>query len=116
MTSGLMFGTLKNYLDQSFYENHRTINFNTIYEKREYEVEAVCLSEVAYQDDSNYRYYNFIQADTKGEWNEFYNDVVNRSVYGTDIDLKETDQVLTLSTCNKYTRDGRLFIVAKRVK
>ena len=116
MTSGLMFGTLKNYLDQSFYNEHRTIEFNTLYEKREYEVEAVCLSEVAYQDDSDYRYYNFIQADTKGEWNEFYNDVVNRSVFGPDVDLKETDQILTLSTCNKYTRDGRLFIVAKRVK
>ena len=29
--------------------------------------------------------------------------------------MKEYDQLLTLSTCNKYMTDGRLFIVAKRV-
>ncbi|MCR4782872.1 MAG: class B sortase [Lachnospiraceae bacterium] len=115
MSSGMMFGSLKNYLDESFFQQHKTIAFDTLYEKRQYEIVAVCLSNVAYQDEDQYRYYNFIQAKTKAEWEEFYNDVNGRNVYGTTVDLKDSDQILTLSTCNKYMTDGRLFIVAKRV-
>ncbi len=115
MSSGMMFGSLKNYLDESFFRDHKTISFDTLYEKRQYEIVAVCLSNVAYQDEDQYRYYNFIQAKTKSEWDEFYNDVQSRNVYGTTVDMKEYDQLLTLSTCNKYMTDGRLFIVAKRV-
>lgn len=115
MSSGMMFGSLKNYLDESFFRDHKIISFDTLYEKRQYEIVAVCLSNVAYQDEDQYRYYNFIQAKTKSEWDEFYNDVQSRNVYGTTVDMKEYDQLLTLSTCNKYMTDGRLFIVAKRV-
>ena len=115
MSSGLMFGHLKDYLDESFYKEHKMISFDTLYEKRQYEIVAVCLSEVIKDDSEGYRYYNFIQAKTKAEWDEFYNEVSARNVYGTTVDLKATDQILTLSTCNKYIPDGRLFIVAKRV-
>lgn len=117
MRSGMMFGGLKNYLDQSFYENHKTITFNTIYEHRTYEVVAVGLSEVEYQDANAYRYYNFIQASNRAEWQAFIDNVKSLSVYDFDTSsIKETDKFLTLSTCNDYTEDGRLFIVAKRVE
>ena len=115
MNNGTMFGGVKKYLDQEYYNGHRTIYFDSIYEKRKYEVVAVCLSEVAYQDENSYRYYNFIQAANQDQWDAFYNNVQKLSVYGTDIDLANTDQVLTISTCNNYTEDGRLFLVAKRV-
>ena len=32
------------------------------------------------------------------------------------IDISAEDKILTLSTCNSYTEDGRMFVVAKRVK
>ena len=117
MRSGMMFGGLKNYLDKTFYENHKTITFNTIYEHRTYEVIAVGLSEVEYQDENTYRYYNFIQAGNKAEWQAFIDHVNSLSVYDFDTaSLKETDKFLTLSTCNDYTEDGRLFVLAKRVE
>jgi sortase B len=115
MSSGLMFGHLKDYLDEGYFKEHKLISFDTLYEKRQYEIVAVCLSEVFKEDQAGYRYYNFIQAKTQNQWKEFYDEVVNRNVYGTTVDLKNTDQILTLSTCNKYIPDGRLFIVAKRV-
>lgn len=117
MRSGMMFGGLKNYLDKTFYENHKTITFNTIYEHRTYEVIAVGLSEVEYQDENTYRYYNFVQAGNKAEWQAFIDHVNSLSVYDFDTaSLKETDKFLTLSTCNDYTEDGRLFVLAKRVE
>ena len=117
MKSDLMFGTLDNYLDENFYANHKTITFNTIYEHRTYEVFAVCLAKVEYQDENTYRYYNFIQANNKAEWQAFLDNINSLSVYDLDLsEIKETDKFLTLSTCNAYTEDGRLFVVAKRIE
>ncbi|MBQ9390809.1 MAG: class B sortase [Lachnospiraceae bacterium] len=116
MNNGSMFGELKKYLDESFYNTHKIISFDTLYEKREYEVVAVCLSKVEYQDDNNFRYYNFINADNDTEYDAFLRTVKNLSVYGDNINIQKTDKLLTLSTCNNYTEDGRLFVVAKRIK
>lgn len=116
MRSGMMFGSLKEYLEPSYYESHKTIQFNTIYERRLYEVVAVCMSEVKYQDENDYRYYDFIQAENEAEFEAFLANVRALSVYGEGISLTKSDKILTLSTCNSYTEDGRLFIVAKRVE
>ena len=117
MKNGLMFGSLDQYLDEDFFNTHRTVSFNTIYEKRDYEIIAVCLSKVEYQDANAYRYYNFIQANNRAEWQAFLNNVKSLSVYDFDpASVLETDKFLTLSTCNNYIEDGRLFIVAKRIK
>ena len=116
MNSGLMFGNLDAYLDQDYYNAHKTVTFNTIYEHRTYEIVAVCLSRVEYQDENSYRYYNFIQAENQAEWDAFVNNVNKLSIFSKEVDLEETDKVLTLSTCNNYTEDGRLFVVAKRIE
>ncbi|MBP7059110.1 MAG: class B sortase [Lachnospiraceae bacterium] len=117
MNSGLMFGTLDKYLnkDKTYLDAHKIINFNTIYEKRQYEIVAVCLSAVKYQDENSYRYYNFVQAKTQKDFDNFKSDVESRNMYGGDVDIKSSDQLLTLSTCNHYIQDGREFIIAKRV-
>ena len=91
------------------------IQFNTIYEHRLYQVVSVGLSEVAYQDENSYRYYNFIQANNMEEWQEFVDNVNSLAIYQSDVTLEPSDEILTLSTCNSYTEDGRLFIVAKRI-
>ena len=116
MNSGLMFGNLDAYLDQDYYNAHKTVNFNTIYEHRAYEIVAVCLSRVEYQDENSYRYYNFIQAENQAEWDAFVANVNKLSIFTNNVDLTETDKVLTLSTCNSYVEDGRLFVVAKRIE
>ncbi len=117
MRNETMFGNLDNYLDSDYYTAHRSVTFNTIYEYRTYEIVAVCLSEVEYQDVGGYRYYNFIQAGNRAEWDAFVNHVNNLSVYDGPVDLRSDspEEVLTLSTCNDYVQDGRLFLVAKRI-
>ena len=103
MKSGMMFGELKKYLDEDFYNAHKTIEFNTLYERGVYEVIEVGLSEVQYQDENVFRYYNFLNADSEEEYQEYLNNVAQLSVYGTEIDSTYGDQLLTLSTCNNYT-------------
>ncbi len=116
MRSGTMFGGLKRYLDHEYYLSHKTIIFKTLYEEQEYEVVGVGLSEVGYDDDDNYKYYNFIDAVTGAELQEFLDNIQALSAFDETIDISSTDKILTLSTCNTYKEDGRMFIVAKRVK
>lgn len=114
MNSGLMFGGLSKYLEEDYYNKHKTIKFNSIYVEKEYEVVAVCLSQVANQTDNNFRYYNFIQAENEAQWAAFVDNINALSIFTGHVDLEVGDEVLTLSTCNNYIEDGRLFLVAKR--
>lgn len=116
MRSGKMFGGLKKYLDYDYYQSHKTIIFKSLYEEQEYEVVGVGLSQVGYSDDDTYKYYEFIDAVTGSELQEFLDNIQSLSVFDETIDITSTDKLLTLSTCNSYTEDGRLFVVAKRVK
>lgn len=116
MKSGMMFGGLKNYLQAGYLESHKYIQFNTIYEKRTYEIVAVCLSEVQYQDEDAYRYYDFITSTSAQDLQNFVENVDTLAVYGNADGLTLQDKLLTLSTCNSYTEDGRLFVVAKQVQ
>lgn len=114
MKSGQMFGGLKKYLDQNYWLEHQTISFDSIYEKGTYEIFAVCLAQVQYQDAAGFRYYDFIQADTEEEFQDFLDNIEQLSVFtGTDMPVYG-DELLTLSTCNNYVEDGRLFLVAKK--
>lgn len=114
MKSGLMFGSLKKYLDEDYLKEHRTIQFNTLYEKGTYEIIAVCLAKVEYQDEEVFRYYNFMNASSEQSFQEYLDNITKLSVYDTPIEAEYGDQLLTLSTCNNYTEDGRMFLVAKR--
>ena len=116
MKNGMMFGQLKKYQDENFLNEHRTINFNTIYDKRVYYIIAVGLSEVKYKDENEYRYYNFINAETQTQLDAFVSTIESLSIFDEKLDITLDDKLLTLSTCNSYTDDGRLFIVAKRIK
>ena len=51
MKSGWMFKDLMKYKDESFYKEHATFQFSTLYEKEEYEIVAVILSEVYLKSD-----------------------------------------------------------------
>ena len=117
MKSGAMFGTLKKYLEKGYLEAHSKIRFDTIYERGTYEVIGAFLSEVSYQDEYTFRYYNFLNAGNESEFEAFCVNVMQLDALkkGT-LDAKYGDQLLTLSTCSSYTDEGRMFIIAKRIQ
>lgn len=114
MKSGEMFGGLKKYLDENYWLEHKKISFDTIYEKGTYEIFAVCLAQVQYRDTTGFRYYDFIQADSEEEFQEFLDNIEQLSVFTATEMPTYGDELLTLSTCNNYVEDGRLFLVAKK--
>lgn len=114
MRDGSMFGRLKNYMDKEYWEQHKEIVFDTIYEKVHYSIVAVCLSKVNYQDDYTFRYYNFLNAESKEDFDAFKANIQQLTAFEQTVDISYGDELLTLSTCNSYIEDGRLFLVAKK--
>lgn len=114
MRDGTMFGGLKSFMDKDYFEKHQELVFDTIYEKAKYRIAAVCLSKVNYQDDDTFRYYNFLNAESKEEFQAFLANIQQLTVFDQNIDISYGDELLTLSTCNSYVQDGRLFLIAKK--
>lgn len=114
MRDGTMFGGLKSFMDKGYFEKHQELVFDTIYEKAKYRIVAVCLSKVNYQDDDTFRYYNFLNAKSKEEFQAFLANIQQLTVFDQKIDISYGDELLTLSTCNSYVQDGRLFLIAKK--
>ncbi len=114
MKSGLMFGELKNYLDPAFFQEHKMIQFNTIYEKAQYEIIAVCLAKVPAEEEEGFRYYDFINAGSEENFSSFLENMKKMNIMDGDLNASYGDKLLTLSTCNNYTEDGRLVLLAKK--
>lgn len=116
MKDGSMFGNLDQYQEQTFYQEHPFIQFNTLYERRTYQVLAVFYSQVYQEDADVFKYYQFYQADTEAEFLDFYENIMASSLIVSDVTAKFGDTFLTLSTCAYHVDDGRFVVVAKRIQ
>ena len=114
MKDGSMFGDLDLYGKESFFKEHPTVSFDTLYEERTYEIVAVFRSQVYNADDDVFKYYQFYEADTQEEFEDFYGNIKELSLYDTGVEAEYGDTFLTLSTCAYHVPDGRLVVVAKR--
>lgn len=115
--SSEMFASLMNYKEEQFYKEHNKIRFTTVEEDAEYEIIAVFLSRVYYKSEKDvFRYYYFINAENEEEFNEYVNNSKKESLYNIEATAKYGDQLLTLSTCSYHTEDGRLAVVARKIK
>ncbi len=116
MKDDSMFGDLDQYMKESFYREHPTVSFDTLYEERMYEIVAVFQSQVYRKGDDVFKYYQFYQADTQEEFDDFYENIKALSLYDTGVEAEFGDTFVTLSTCAYHVEDGRFVVVARRVQ
>lgn len=116
MKSGAMFGTLTDYERESFYQAHKDIILYTEECQRNYEVIAVFRSQVFRKSDDVFKFYQFFQADTQEEFDDFYNNIKEMSLYDTGVTAEFGDHFITLSTCVYHVKYGRFVVVAKEVE
>lgn len=93
----------------------KTITFNTITDKCEYEIVAVFKTVVYTDDPSAFKYYRFVNAETPEQFDEFIAKCKELSLYDTGVTAEYGDKLITLSTCEYSRTNGRLVVVAKRV-
>jgi len=115
MKNGSYFGQLPKYLDQSFFEQHPTFQFNTIYETGDYEVIAVVLTKIYNKDEDVFKYYKWALIDNEADFNDYVENMKALSVYDTGKTAAWGDQLVTLSTCYYQTANGRCVIVGRKI-
>ena len=111
MKNGTMFTDLVNYKDKDFWEEHQTINFDTMAEFGEYQIMY------AFAFDTNnetFCYNDFTNMDEE-QFAEFMAECEKRMAYDTGIRAEFGDEILTLSTCEYSHENGRFVVVAKKV-
>jgi sortase B len=116
MKAGTMFHDLLNYADESYYQEHKTVVFNTIYGNAEYEVIAAFQTNIKEVDDTSFKYYQFFDANDPSEFDEYVNNCKALTPYNIPVTAEYGDKLITLSTCSYHTDEGRYVVVAKRVK
>lgn len=114
MNNGTMFADLCEYEQEEFYQEHKTVRFDTLYEEAEYEIIAA-FKTVAYSD-SGFAYHHFVHADDQTEFDSYVSRCRELALYDTGVSAQYGDQLLTLSTCEYSRTDGRMVIVAKKIQ
>ncbi|MCY7618121.1 MULTISPECIES: class B sortase [Bacillus] len=111
MRDGSMFAGLTNYLKKDFFHEHRTFQYDTLYQSYEAEIFAVYETTVDF---------DYIQTDFQdlGEYAHYLQAVRKKSIYQTKTDVSTDDLILTLSTCDHVLapKNGRLVVQAKLQK
>lgn len=115
MNSGKMFGSLVKYGNKDFYEKHKYINFDTIYEKGTYEVMYVFRSHIYSADEITFKYYQFIDVNSEYEFDSAMEEMASMSLYDTGVTAHFGDRLITLSTCDYQEANGRFAVVAKKI-
>ncbi len=115
MKAGTMFYPLLKYEKKDFYEGHKYIEFDTIDDNCTYEVIAAFRTVINESDPSNFDYYNFANANSKEEFDEYVSKVKSKTPYDIPTTAEYGDKLITLSTCAYHADEGRYVVVAKRV-
>lgn len=110
----------RNHEDISFYKDHPTIEFNSLYKNTTYKIFAVMMLNVYEDAGEVFDYYLVHNFDDQKDFNEFCAEIFDRSTfYNPDVDVKYGDKLITLSTCKfgSYgAKDLRLVVFGREVR
>ncbi len=113
------FTALNNYrTDIGFLRLSPIIHFDTLYQKNQYKIFSVFLTNTREDQGEVFDYYNNVRFDSSSEFYDYVLECMDRSMYETGVDLEYGDELLTLSTCDASVGldDMRLVVVARRVR
>ncbi|MDR1354460.1 MAG: SpoIID/LytB domain-containing protein [Oscillospiraceae bacterium] len=100
----------------AFYQAHPVLIFDSVYSKElsKYKVFAVFIMDG--ERTCDFQYDRYVEA--ADDFNEFLNQVKNRSLLDINLDVNTSDSFLTLSTCSYELASGklRLAVIARRVR
>ncbi len=119
MANGTFFRHLLDYKDGvSTVQNNYVINFDTLWEENQYVIVACFLIGIYEWQDSEplFEYYKCRTFDTEEDYNYFYENIMLRTYYNSNIECEYGDEFLTLSTCAYDFDDSRWVVVARKVR
>lgn len=105
-----MFGTLKNILEEEWYNNEQNYKIKFITEKENAIYEVFSIYKIEAED-----YYIQTEFETEASFEEFVKTIKKRSIKDFNKEITAEDKILTLSTCadnNKY----RVVLHARKIE
>ena len=114
MKNKSMFNELTKYSSKDFYDNHKFIKFDTLSEKRTYEV--ICAFKTVAYTSNGFDYYSFVNANTEKDFSAYIEKCKALSFYDTGVNAEYGDKLITLSTCEYSQKNGRFVVVAKLIE
>ena len=99
MKNNTMFGSLQEYKNQEYYDNHKIMYYFTPEEN--YAIKIFAGYTISVESDI----YNLAVIDEKE-----IEELINKSDFKSDVDVRQEDKIVTLSTC-AYDYDGARYIV-----
>ncbi|MGM9550154.1 MAG: class B sortase [Faecousia sp.] len=114
MLDGSMFRSLMKYQEKTYWQAHPTIHFDTLYEEGEYEVLAAFYDRVYYQNETCFKFYQFIKAADEADFNNAIANFHEKQLYDTGVTAAYGDKLITLVTCAYHVENGRFVVVARR--
>lgn len=117
MKNGTMFGSLEKFKDEEYYQQHKYIKFDSIYQERTFQIIAVSKAVIYYNEvpEGEYLFYENVELDSEEEFNQYINFMKQNSYFNIEESATYGDKLITLCTCDYWTQDARLLIVAKEI-
>lgn len=117
MNDKTIFGALDHYKTMDGFKSAPVITFNTLYKNYKWKVIAAFITNAEEKDDNGYIFqYYFTTLSTQERFSAYLNELAQRSLYDTGVDVLPTDKLLTLSTCSHEFEDARFVVVARLVR
>ena len=119
MNDGQMFGELLNYKSIAYYREHPLVQYDSVYYPGTYKIFGIV---VCKKDDPEFNYHNFIEKDSDEDLMNYVNQIKERSLINTTVDVLPSDHLLTLSTCDYSFRSAsgeriaRFVVFARKVR
>ena len=114
MKTGAMFGILRKYEQLSYFNGHRIIRFDTLYEEGQYAVFAVATIRLT-PGAAGYMSLSDLRSSRRSVRKKALNTLTMLSVHPCILDVSEEDQLLLLITC-VGDDDLRLVVAARRLR
>lgn len=117
MNNNTIFGTLDAYKSIEGFKKAPVITFNTLYKDYSWKIIAAFITNAYAKDDNGYLFqYYFTSLSSQERFSAYLNELSQRSLYDTGVDVLPTDKILTLSTCSHEFTDARFVVVARLVR
>lgn len=111
-----MFNILENYRKADYLAQYPTFRYDTLYEEGEYAIFAVFLASTRPEHGAVFDYINHLNFSTPQEKEAFFQEILDRSLLDTGVEVDANDSVMLLSTCAYEFSDARLVVAGRRLR
>lgn len=116
-SDNMMLGPLEDYKTIDGFKAAPLISFSTLYKDTKWKIYAVFISNGAESGDDGYLFnYIFRNLSSDDAFGSYINQIDQRKLYTTGVDILPDDKILTVSTCIYDFKDARLAVVARMVR